>query len=163
MKQFLEIDGSLKEAKKFLADNFDEGANCPCCSQFVKRYSRSLNSGMALGLISLYKIAPNGEFVHVPTEFTKRKINNSNTELSKLVYWGFVEEKPTDDEDEKSSGYWRITANGIKFALKKIRTQKYVQVFNKKVFSFSGELITVVDALGGKFDYKELMKELNKP
>ncbi len=160
MKTFLAIDGSLKEARLFLKENWEEGAKCPCCSQLVKLYYRNLNSGMALGLITLYKIAPEGNFIHVPTEFTKRKINNSNTELSKLSYWGLIEEMPQQENSEsKTSGHWKITPNGISFVLGKIKLPKYVKVYNGKVLGFGeGETITITEALGNKFNYAELMR-----
>ena len=46
---------TVKEAKTFLRKNFDQGIDCPCCGQFVKKYKRKLNSSMAYALILIGK------------------------------------------------------------------------------------------------------------
>lgn len=157
-KKFVPTKETLEEAKQFLRDNWIEGAICPCCKQMVKLYKRKLNAGMAMGLITIYRIAPNKDYIHVPTEFTKRKINAADTEYPKLAHWGLIEEQPNDTNPEKkTSGFWRITDRGIDFVLRKISLQQYLHIYNGSPHSFAGGQINITKALADKFDYNQLM------
>jgi len=99
-----------------------------------------------------------GKWIHIPTEFTERKINVSNAEYSKLSYWGLIEGKPNEDDDTKrDSGFWRITPLGIDFVNGKCSTCRHVFLYNKKRYGSSDETTTIKEALGDKFDYAELM------
>lgn len=160
MKEFEIKNASLHQARIFLSENWEEGVICPCCKQSVKLYKRTISSSMALGLFYLYKIAgkPNN-YIHVPREFTKHKINYSNIELSKLLYWGLVTEKPAE-EDQNNNGYWAITSKGELFVLNKLRVPKYVFIYNSKQYLRKNitDTINIIDALGNKYDYGKLME-----
>jgi len=151
---------TLEEAKQYLRDNYEKGTECLCCKQRVQLYKRKLNAGMCYGLIALYRISNGNDFIHIPTEFTKRKINNSNTELSKLAYWGLIEEKKNEDSSKRTSGYWRITQRGIDFVNKKILLPRHALIYNGKCRGFTKEGVSIIMALGDKFNYDELMQGL---
>lgn len=150
---------TIKDGKKFLRENWDEGAECPCCAQLVKLYKRKINARMCYGLVLLYKISGSEieNYIHVPTEFTKRKINHSNIELSKLQYWGLVTPRENTDKSKKDSGYWSVTQKGKDFIDKKISIPKYALIYNSRQWGFSDELVSINDALGTNFDFQELM------
>lgn len=148
---------TLQEAKQFLRDNWLKGTHCPCCNQFVKRYQRKLNSGMAVSLIRLYK--ENGQdWMHALHTLVRLNPKATIMEYSKLKYWGFLEEKPGDvDPSKKSSGIWRITDEGVAFIKDFAPAPKYIYLYNNKFLGFSDEIINIKDALGSNFDYQELM------
>ena len=95
---------TLEEAKVWLRQRVSKGAECPCCKQFAKIYTRSLNSSMAVSLILFYKhTEPNGLHKHVDDlmkenpKFTE--ILAKSREFHKLVHWGLLDvETKTDDE-----------------------------------------------------------------
>ena len=156
---------TIEQAKEYLRTQLDKGAECPCCTQYVKMYRRRFNAGMSYGLISIYKIYKEkdisfSEYIHVPREFTKRKINPANTEYSKLQYWGLLEQLPNEnDPTKKTTGMWKITRRGIHVVLGNLRVEEAVFVFKTKVISKSEEMVHISETLGKKFDYSELMNK----
>ena len=162
MEFFTPINGSMEEAKQFLREKWTEGANCPCCNQFVKLYKRPFNSGMAYSLILIYKLHlkyPN-EWIHLQEKFaTEYKLNSNSMDYSQLERWELTERMRGIREDGSSCvGFWRITQKGIRFVLRKTTIPKRVHIYNDKVYGFSGEEIYIEKGLSNKFDYSELMR-----
>jgi len=155
---------TILEAKQYLGHHWKKGVKCPCCNQLVKLYKRKLDSAMAFGLVEMYRIhreKGNRDWLHIPTEFTKRQLNNSNAQISKLKYWGLIYEKPNNENSAKrTSGYWRISGYGIQFIFKKILVPKYVYIFNQEKYGQSDDtMVNISTCLGKKFNYMELMGE----
>lgn len=152
---------TLEEAKQFLRENWEKGAPCPCCTQYVKQYKRKLNSGMAYVLIAIYNIDKTLEDDHyfeMAKVLVSKGIGGINLEYAKLAYWGLTEAQPgNDDPTKRTSGMWRITDRGRRFVEGKIAIPKHVKTFNSKFYGYSDETITIREALGEKFDYEELM------
>lgn len=150
---------TLDKAKSIVMDNLSEGVDCPCCGQFAKLYKRKLNSGMARALIRAYRQcqydgSPYGWF-HLMTI-----TNHRWRDASVLTSWGFLEARSDDKPEDgktKTSGYYRLTSEGVKFALGKIDAPKRVFLFNDKVRGFSEERTSIEEALGDDFNYTELM------
>jgi hypothetical protein len=150
---------TLSDARRDLLANLDDGVECECCGQYSKRYRRKLNSGMARVLVWLVRECSklNGGWVNV-AESAPTFVRRSN-EVSRLVWWGLVEERPNDeDPTRRSSGIWRPTRRGIAFANGNASVQERVVLYNNRCEGFEGDLITIRDALGSKFDYDELMR-----
>lgn len=159
---------TVAETQNWIADNIEEGCECPCCSQFIKRYERKFNKSMAYALVAMYKLqGESNEFIRVNDEFTNRNINYGNTEFSKLRCWGFAEQLSRKDKeledsdldirDGRTSGYWRLTEVGKLFAQNKCTAKKYAIIQNKKVIALAGDDIYIRDAFKEKFNYDELM------
>jgi len=142
---------TISEAREMILQNKNKGINCPCCGQHVKEYKRKLNSGMARDLISLYR--KKQEWNH-REEFSKSR----GKEISKLKYWGLVEEKINTNTSKRTSGIWRITSKGIAFVENRMPIEKYVYIYNGYANGFSEEEISITDALKDYFNYNELMK-----
>ena len=154
-------DSTIGEAKTVLRENWEKGVECPCCTQLVKLYSRKLYSVMAVMLIKLYKYDKQhpSEYVHVSELMWKGQ--TANYDFSKLRYWGLIAEKTKDaDANKRTSGYWAITDKGRDFVEGRRSISKYVQLFDSKKFGYTGEQVTIKDALGDDFDYRELMGDL---
>jgi hypothetical protein len=153
----------LNESIDWVKENKTDGCICPCCTQIAKVYKRKLNSGMAYELIQLYRISKirNVEYLH-HTQFARV----TGGEISKLLYWGLVEEmtKPTDEKKKsKTSGYWKITPKGVEFVTFCISIPKHIFIFDAKLLAFSDETTTIVDALGSNFNYQELINGVITP
>ena len=144
---------TLEEAKKYLRDNFSEGVPCPCCTQLVKLYGYKINVGMVVVLIKMYKFGK--EWVHPLID-----LKTNNGDYAKLRFWGLVEPKSKEPtEDKKASGYWRITEEGKKFVEGNKLVKEKAFLFNNKCYGFKGKEITIIEALGKKFSYSELMSK----
>lgn len=147
----------LGEARSWLRDRINDGEHCPCCHQWAQVYYRTINSGMAVGAIRLWRwtVSHGSEYAHLPS------LGRRSSEESKLRYWGLAE------EDETRAGYWRLTEKGTWWVLGRIKVPHYVRVYDGKALtppqsrSKSGKVrpdVGIRDALGAKFDYDALMR-----
>ena len=147
---------TIQEAKIYLRDNWLKGADCPCCGLFVKKYRRKLNSTQCQSIINLYRLSRNSDTYYHITDIEPKKAGTG--ELSKLIYWGLVENKINIDTNKKCSGFWKITKLGKSFVENKLTVPKYCIVYNKKLLGLDDDETTdIVTALGSKFSYPELM------
>jgi hypothetical protein len=146
---------TIQEGKTHLRENFEKGTECPCCGQFVKLYKRKFGSVMARTLIRLYNMPTT--YNHVK-DIVKGISDTGTNDFSKMKYWGLIEEMPNDDSGKKNSGYWMITEKGEKFALGQISIPSHAFVYNSMLQGFSNTQTNIIQALGKKFDYAELMR-----
>jgi len=159
-------NSTLKEAKDWLRERLGEGAQCPCCTQFAKKYPRTIHSTMARQLIAFYHASQeaglssvNGQFPFVewakvmPQEFHAQR----GTDFVKLAYWGLIEEQPNTDPDRRSSGFWRLLPKGVDFVTGKLGVKKRAIIYSNRVLAFEGDVVYIRDCLGDKFSYSELM------
>lgn len=154
----------LSEVKQNLRDNWNEGIECPACTQFVKIYKRQITSSMAYALILLYRYFdknPGEEYVHMNDYLNSIEglpFPVKSGDNAKLRYWGLLEEKPeVRDDSSKRAGYWKITEMGKQFVRGEIGVQSHARVFNSKAYGLIGDVIDIHQALGNKFNYGELM------
>jgi len=134
------------------------GAVCPCCDQFAKVYQRPLNSIMTRVLIALYHhdtSGPRGAYHHLQT--VAALVGHHGGEGAKLVYWGLAVEERTRREDGGRAGYWRITDEGRAFVERRVTVPRLAVVYNGQLQQIEGPEISIVDALGARFDYEELL------
>lgn len=147
---------TLTDARGWLRDRVDEGAECPCCTQFAKVYRRKINSGMARALITLWHKAGR-DYVHLNST-----VSAISHEAAQLSWWGLIEQDPEiEREDGGRSSFWRITPLGVAWLHNRCTVPKYARVYNGRVLSMiESESHSIVDALGTRFDYAELMAGL---
>lgn len=152
---------SVKEAKKYLRDNWDKGVNCPCCGQRVHKRKETLSAGKVFWLIHLYRLNRQSPYVHARDVLDQCKDTMASVDYSKLKWWGLIEQKPKDaedDEDKRTSGLYRITDMGKLFVENKVTVNKALFVFNSIIAGRTTEMVGIRDALGTKFSYSELMR-----
>ena len=154
------VSTTIVEAKQILEVQKRDGMHCPVCEQYAKLYPRSLTSAMAYGLILLANNT--ADFVHVERFFKDIDGIPSSIrgDISKLVYWDFLERKIADrDDGSNRNGYYKVTSAGREFVANRLRVSKKVLLYNNESYGFEGQLIDIEDALGTKFNYSELMNE----
>ncbi len=144
---------TLERAKQELRERLDGGTTCPCCGQFAKRYKRKIHSGMVRSLVFAYRSQGKDGWIH------GSQMGAWGGDCAKLRYWGLLEERGDEGDQTPSSGWWRITPLGEMFVTNQTRVPKYVYLYNAEVEGFSLEEISVVEAVGDKFDFWELMRE----
>lgn len=147
-----EPDWSLGAAKAWLLERLEEGATCPCCTQFSKVYKRKINSTMARALITLYLSSDGEEFVHTAT------LPGDTHEMSQLSWWGLVLEERLLRPDGGRAGHWRLTHKGRLFVLGSVTVPARARVYDGRVLSLVGQQVTIEDCLGSRFNYTELME-----
>lgn len=157
------MEATIKDAKKFLRENYYDGCECPACGQHVQLYDYKLFATSAVALMRLYNL---GDGFHHISKFAEANDNYGRApHFAELRFWGLVEKMPNDDPNKKSSGFWRITDKGKQFADGIIKVQSRILVYNNTFQGFSdkSEEIDIKQALGNKFDYSELMQREFEP
>ena len=132
-----------------------KGADCPVCGQFVKVYKRTINASMAAQLIRAYKLYGGRETFHIKNILEGE---GGGADFAKLRYWNLIIELHNDNPFKKNSGRWQLTEHGCAFIMGFRKIPKYALIYNGRFLDFDGdETITIQDALGNKFNYRELM------
>ena len=147
---------TILEGRAHLSANFEKGTICPCCSQFVKVYKYKLYANSIKALIELSHLGPGFHHISKYAEATKHRPRAAH--FADLRHWGFIRKSMEPVDGKKSSGFWEITLEGHKFIYGKTTAKERVRIFNNNLFGFEGEEISVLQALGNKFNYDELMK-----
>ncbi len=148
---------SLHEAQERLRKQIENGARCPCCRQYAKIYKRKLHSTMARGLMWLCsRSGDRRNWVNYAAD-GPRWLQSKGGTLATMEHWKLIEPLTNDDDAKRTSGIWRPTELGWKFAHGETTVPKYAYIYDNRALYFSTEYISVEDALGSKFDYKELM------
>ncbi len=147
---------TLGAARAHLNKNAWDGTVCPCCRQPVKVYKRSIHARIALAAIQLYHATTVGEYAHLPTvEATGR--GGRGGEGGKLRYWGLAVEEVERREDGGRSGWWCLTPDGRAFVEGSHRVQRFALVLAGQLRKLTGDLVSIEDCLGKRFNYRELM------
>jgi hypothetical protein len=137
----------------------NKGFTCNCCGSFVKIYKRRMNSNMALCLIALYRNQKN-EFVKVEDYLIKNGYQRCG-DFSYLRHYGFIEAlKEKREDNSPRNGFYRITGLGRLFVEGKELAKEKFLIQNNKLLGFEGEDINIIDALGNKFNYNDLMRSV---
>jgi hypothetical protein len=144
---------TLDEARQWLRERVDDGAACPCCTQYAKVYRRRITAAGTRALIALYQAGGATEHVHAPDLPGVR----GDGDLAKLRYWHLVAELDEPRDDGGRAGYWRVTELGVEFLRGTLRVPKYARVYDGRRLGFAGELVGVADCLGEPFRLDELM------
>ena len=152
----------IEEEKTRILESLDHGIRCPYCSQYMKRYKRKLNSGMAYILIKVYKMIPDlnypGGYFHINDIVKKTGMNPNTSEFQKLRFWGFTEPKSMNKDDKKTRGFYKLTEKGKNFVENRIEVPRHIFLYNGEFLGFSDEKTNIKKALNSKFDYEELMR-----
>lgn len=144
---------TLAQAQDWLREQLPEGADCPCCTQLAKIYRRKINSSMAYALITFYR-AHALCWGHAPSTGDISKLGG---DWGQLRRWGLIEELTVPRDDGGRAGWWRVTEAGRLFVYRAHTVPKYVRLYDGKPMGFDGPEVDILDALGTKFNYYELM------
>lgn len=116
---------------------------------------------MARALIAIAAIRERegDRWVHL-RELPSLQARAGGGDFQKLRHWGLIEGMPkaTDANDTNPrSGFWRATPDGVDFVRGGVWVPAYKLMFNADVYEDSDEKITIVEAIGTRFDYDEIM------
>lgn len=150
---------TLKEARGWLRDHLDEGAECPCCTQRAQVYRRKLHATMARDLIRFWRRFGR-DWGHLPD------LGGHPGDFAKLAHWGLIEEADESRTDGGRAGWWRVTAQGVLFIAGEHHVHQYVHLYDARRVKpdegrgavFSGALVSIETCLGKRFSYADLME-----
>jgi len=126
-----------------------DGKSCPHCGQFVKLYRRKLNSGMAASLYWMVEFRKPGQWIEPAAEAPRFVLRGRD--WGKLEHWGLIERR------QDHPGWWRVTVAGELFAKGHSVVKSHVDMFDNRVFGFSGDDVNITHCLAEDFDFQELM------
>jgi len=151
MTTALPSDTPLGEARAWLRQRVDKGEHCPCCTQFAKVYRRPITSASARSLVLLWRAAQHN-YAHLPTV-----LKHTHADEAKLAYWGLMEEEAVVRPDGGRAGWWRVTDLGERWIYQTVTVPKYARIYDGRCLGLSGDPVTIIDALGTRFDLRVLM------
>ena len=113
-------------------------------------------------MIRMYLQNGGQDYVNVPDMFStkmgSRKLPGGTGDGTKAKYWGLIVPMPGQRDDGSTcNGWWRLTRRGRAFVRGWIKVPKYAHIYNDEKLWLSGPRWTIRDALGTKFNYRELM------
>lgn len=151
-------DMTLAAARGVLRELVEDGCACPCCDHMVRVYKRRLTAVAARAVLGLYR--DHGlEFGHLPA-VARRHLPDAAHQGGYLVlaaHWGLMVEERQLRPDGGRAGWWRVTRVGEAWLHGQTTVQAYAHILNGQRLRFSGERITVSEALGEAFDLRELL------
>ena len=131
---------SIAEGRAWLLPRFRSGivSHCPCCSQVVKLYPRTITKSMVMALSVIARRGP----------IAPDDIGTRGGDYGKLVYWGMI---------LRVNKLWRITTQGRLFLSGELHVPKWMLVYNDTVMGASIRHMDVHEAVGERFSFEELM------
>lgn len=129
---------------------------CPCCKRYAQVYRRHLHTSVALQLIILHKRGGADKYVHV-RELVTDNMSGAG-DFTKAKYWGLIQEAPIQEDGKKSSGYWKLTMDGVMFVKGLHAIRKTLLVYDDQVIGSEGGVIYINECLGNKFNYQQMME-----
>jgi len=148
------------------ADNRGPGCHCPLCGKAWQKQVRPMNATALKALLLFYykvKERPARNYYHWWRTIYPNPEHGLTMggDFAKLRHWGLIEPKPADSPG-KSDGFYRITDRGRKFINGEIALPGNVIIWRGQMEGVEGKPIYVWDALGGRTDWRELMKGRDK-
>lgn len=137
--------------------------NCPTCGQMCGIYKQSLIDNHAVMLIGLYNLSmdregnPYGAY-HQNAYAT---VGTKSHGFALCAKFGLIgTPSPDEFEDKKYSGRWYLTRLGRQFVEGKAKCPASLEIYNNKIIKFSKKQVSIIDVLGTKFSYKDLMSRI---
>lgn len=162
-----DVTMSITEARKLVLDGRTkhEGVECPVCDQLVKVYARKINSAMAFVLVHMvrrFEATGTIEWLHLPSFIKSLPISKTSAgsggDYSKLQFWGLIKSRSgTRVDGSNRNGHFCVTDEGIAFVKQKVEVFEIAYVTNNTVLGWSDNKTNIVQTLGKKFNYDELM------
>ena len=143
-------DREIEIVRAWMAPQLEQGTSCPCCDRFTKIYKRKFNSGMACFLIDFYKKYGTSA-VNMSDHHPVDQQRAHHQEYEKLPHWGLL------TRTDSSPHLWSVTPLGVLFLRGETGISKWVWLKHGVCVQKSKDKINIRQALGSKFDYKELM------
>lgn len=141
------------------------GDHCHGCRQLVQIYRRSLTHSSARVLIEMWYHDEGRDWLYMPPIIDRMGTGHPPGGYGTLgQWWGLVERMPgVRDDGSNRIGMWRLTDLGRAWVLGEVNVPKYAYLYNQELLEVSGPSWLILQALGTKFNYYELMAGSGSP
>jgi len=159
---------SLSVARATFEKTLDEegSALCPCCGKQSRIYKRRLHAEMALWLMKLVTLYQESGGVSQTTVSIMCRggwhLRAGGTNGTLLVHWGLIESATAENAAGAPVGEYRPTTRGCWFVDRSIRVPAWVLLRDNRKVGASDDMVDIVDVLGKRFDYQQLLNDLRK-
>jgi hypothetical protein len=131
-------------------ENLRRGFNCPHCKRFTKVYRYKMGRHMVRKLYIAYEIKRDAltenkegwfrlsDLAKFDTRTIEKTLSTGN--FTYLRFWGFIEQQR--DKKGRKTGMWRITQEGIDFALGKTSAPTHALVYAGACFGLDKKKTT---------------------
>lgn len=147
-------DRSLGDARAWLRGRVDDGQSCPCCGQMAKVYRRKLTASIGRVLILMWH-NNRDDWVYLPG------IRSKGQDEAIARFWFLIERDPAAvrEDGSKRTGWWRLTTLGVAFIHNEVKMPMYARIYDNRLLGLDAvQSVSIIDVLGTKFDYTELME-----
>lgn len=143
------------EVKNWLFERVRDGVSCPCCEQYARVYRRKVTDRTGRMMIAMWHKA-DLDWVHLPSINGSSDFTGHSGEHSIAQFWNLMER----DAEQARRGFWRLTEHGRDFIHRRVLIPKYAEVYDGRLIGLveDSEMIDIVDVLGTRFDYEDLMR-----
>lgn len=135
---------------------------CAITWDFLKYYIRPFNSGMALGLLALFKMPKDADgWVDCRQETIGLELSGwlHKREIEKFPWWGLTEmQAKRNDLAGEPGGFWRVTKLGQSFLRGAATIPAKVTEFLSNPIASSEEKVSFKESLGKHFCLPDLLK-----
>lgn len=133
---------TLEKARKVFAKKIiGKRKSCPVCRKSGYINPFQLNKNLLRTLIYMTgRCGPSGQkYISMKSEDLPK--GSRAKDYSKLAYWGFIKKRGDAGKKTPSSGYWKVTDKGRRFASHQEKAPKMVFVYDQEVIDSSDEEI----------------------
>jgi hypothetical protein len=130
--------------------------DCPVCKRHTQVYYHPLNLNMAKGVVALWQ-EHGTSWGDINLVRIKYNLHRSKQETT-ASRWGLLEEETSIRRDDGGrAGFWRVTDLGERWIMGEETVPKYALLYDSRCLGHSGEPISIHDAMGMYFNYREVM------
>jgi len=115
-----------------------------------------MGSPVARFLIKLYTAQQSHDRYYTTRELYPRD-NKASTEGVIARYWGLIDIADTHNPGGAPVGSYYLTNLGRRFVMGVAHVQSHAFTYNGELLGLDGNLVSIHDALGKKFNYDDLM------
>lgn len=126
---------------------------CPLCGVRNEIDKNPINRSMVRALIAMRRLTRDGHYVH----YTEALGKHRSIHFTAVYHWGLLERMPKENPKDNVRGYYRISADGLKFLRGEIMVKKYCLKHRRQCLGFEGPYVDVHDAIGEDFDLEALL------
>jgi hypothetical protein len=128
-----------------------KGVECPCCTQNVKVYPRTISAAEARALIAAWRVHRYAAF-HAPSFAHISELGGS---WAMLRRWHLIEEVAATKPTGGRGGIWRLTDVARQFIEEGLELPKHAKVFDNEFQGYGEIKVTIEDCLGHDFNLAE--------
>lgn len=151
---------SLGEARKATMALAGDGVDCPCCEQRVKVYKRPFRFKQAFFLLYLVVAESTGRPMTSDAYIqwaAGKGVTIKGGDHAKVKHWKLAQPPSTQ------GGPWSLTTLGRAVVAGTSRPFQYAHILRNAVLEYSGDPVTLQEALGDAFDASEIVAPAPAP